>query len=188
MKDYCIKPGYTHRDSVPHFDDTPFKDEFQDEVYQYARQAYKGGGVIDLGCGSGFKLMKHFRYATTLGLELEPTLSFLRKTYPDRTWMMPGSQVPGGGALLICSDVIEHVEDPDQILDYMLAINPKCIVISTPDRDELQIDTQNGPPRNIHHVREWTCSEFLEYLSSRFVVEDHVQGKVTIVRMKPKER
>lgn len=100
---------------------------------------------------------------------------------------MTGTQVPGGGATLICSDVIEHVEDPDQILAYLEAIRPEQIVISTPDRDEIKLDTQDGPPRNIHHVREWTHDEFVAYLSSRFDIVDTRRGKTIIVRMKTKE-
>jgi|688.fasta_scaffold1789531_2 hypothetical protein len=40
--------------------------------------------VIDVGCGAGWKLVhylsKEFR---TIGMETEPAISFLRKTYPE---------------------------------------------------------------------------------------------------------
>jgi 16S rRNA A1518/A1519 N6-dimethyltransferase RsmA/KsgA/DIM1 with predicted DNA glycosylase/AP lyase activity len=68
---------------------------FQEEVYllakyllqQMSKQKFNAGRkltVIDVGCGAGYKtvhvLSKEFR---TIGVETEPALSFLRKTYPD---------------------------------------------------------------------------------------------------------
>lgn len=187
MKTYNIKAGYTIREKVPHFDDTPFRDEFQDEVYEFASTSRPLlTSVADLGCGSGFKLLKWFRHLPTVGYEVEPTLTFLRFTYPNRTWCKVG-EVDGKSSLLICSDVIEHVDDPDQVLDYIEKLNPGVIVISTPDRDELKLDTEDGPPRNIHHVREWNHDEFVEYLGQRFVIERSVRGKTTIVQCSIKE-
>jgi SAM-dependent methyltransferase len=94
MKTYCIEPTYTHRDEAPYFDDTPFKDEFQPEVYEYAERvadSLKPHTVIDLGCGSGFKLMKHFAHLHTIGIDLKPTIEFCLKTYPNRMWAVSGS-------------------------------------------------------------------------------------------------
>ena len=40
--------------------------------------------VIDVGCGSGWKLVNYLsKEFTTIGIETEPALSFLRRTYPD---------------------------------------------------------------------------------------------------------
>ena len=41
--------------------------------------------VIDVGCGSGWKLVNYLsKEFKTIGVETEPALSFLRKTYPDQ--------------------------------------------------------------------------------------------------------
>ncbi len=187
MKTYSIKPSYVSRESVPHFDDTPFKDEFQDEVYKFAAGVVpEDSGVLDVGCGSGFKLLKYFGHLSTIGFEVQPTLGYLRETYPERLWMAVGATLPGLGGLVICSDVIEHVLDPDCVLDFIASLHPERVVISTPDRVELGLGTEDGPPRNIHHVREWTHDEFVEYLSPRFDIEKTVRGKTIIVQGRPR--
>jgi methylase of polypeptide subunit release factors len=82
-----LNPTYTHQsDEAPYFDDTPFKDEFQPEVYEYAEHgcndSLKAHTVIDLGCGSGFKLMKNFAHLHTIGVDLQQTVEFCRKHVP----------------------------------------------------------------------------------------------------------
>lgn len=52
-------------------------------------KSYKSGGrkliTIDVGCGSGWKLVKYLSEEFhTIGIETEPALSFLRKTYPEQ--------------------------------------------------------------------------------------------------------
>ncbi len=38
---FFIKSGYVDRKSYTHYDDTPLKDEFQNEVYQVAERVLK---------------------------------------------------------------------------------------------------------------------------------------------------
>ena len=64
MKNYCIKEGYTHRNEYVTCEQIGHKDEFQDEVYSYARQVCndkKYKKILDFGCGSAYKLVKYFR-------------------------------------------------------------------------------------------------------------------------------
>jgi 2-polyprenyl-3-methyl-5-hydroxy-6-metoxy-1,4-benzoquinol methylase len=76
--------------------------------------------------------------------------------------------------LIICCDVIEHLMDPDILLNYIkrFSHNDSLIVFSTPERDLLR-----GPDCMVsekpEHVREWNHKEFLKYLKSRgFVIEE----------------
>ena len=79
-----------------HFDDVPYQHGlFQKEVYLLAKfllrrlseqDGNKGRklGVIDVGCGAGWKLVHHLSNEfNTIGVETEPAISFLRKTYPN---------------------------------------------------------------------------------------------------------
>jgi SAM-dependent methyltransferase len=192
---YFIKEGYISRDSYNHFDDTILKDEYQNEVYFAAYELAKEHQVeriADIGCGSGYKLLKYFGDLETTGFEIEPTLSILRQMYPFNQWSLSdfSRQLKGPGAhydMIICSDVIEHVVNPDDLLNW---INNQFVfdylVISTPDRDELvhvwkdplyQPQTQSGPPVNWAHVREWSFSEFEKYISQYFEIVSHFHCK-----------
>lgn len=195
---YCIKPGYRARNHYRPFDDTSNKDEWQREVYLYAQGMMKKHGLataIDIGCGSGFKLIKYLEPYDTLGLEVSPTLEYLQKTYPDRRWMQSDFHDTSGltGDLVICSDVIEHLLDPDELLNFIKTITCRYIILSTPSRNTIYWwwkKGYNGPPLNGHHIREWSFREFRAYISKHFQVTQHKitnrkQGTQMIVCVNP---
>jgi 2-polyprenyl-3-methyl-5-hydroxy-6-metoxy-1,4-benzoquinol methylase len=175
MKNYCIKENYNHRLNNLFFDDSPFQDEWQKEVYTYARQiadVHNIKSVLDIGTGSGYKLMSNFKDFDTLGMDLEPTVKWLKETYNDRKWTDSFEPVVGYD-MIIASDVIEHIPDPDILLDLIQNCAPKMIVFSTPDRNLSTLLDLDGPPYNKFHVREWTMPEFRNYIESRFNILDH---------------
>lgn len=179
---YFLPKLYRARLEVPHFADGNRKDEWQREVYLHARALMDQHGyhrVVDVGCGSGFKLMKYFPQEQTVGLEVEPTLSLLRARYPDRDWR--SSNFSDGSSLatdvVICADVIEHLLDPAALLDFICSIPCRCCVLSTPAReinDRPWHRVYWGPPANPHHVREWTVHEFRQFVATRFEVLESV--------------
>lgn len=178
---YHIRPDYQHRRSVEYFDDSVLADQWQDEVYQYARQVYQLRGhssVVDFGCGSGFKLIKYFSDAAqVLGVDLEPTVEFLRSRYPALEWRTTLSGYAPDVGIFIAADVIEHMENPDQLLDIIQKSRARDIVISTPDRSLTVAQwghPELGPTPNHHHYREWNMAEFYQYISSRFDVITHM--------------
>lgn len=178
---YCIPSWYRVRAENAFFDDTALKDEWQREVYLYARdvmRAEKLRTVYDVGCGSGFKLVTYLGDFNSVGFDLEPTVSFLRKAYPDRVWRMADLQatdIPPAD-VVICSDVIEHVPDPNQMVQFIKRVTTKFAIISTPDRNLVYPPGSPfhwGPPGNACHVREWSFDEFAKYLSREFKIIDH---------------
>ena len=164
---YFLPANYQHRDTVPHFDDTTTEGMWQLEVYLAAQEWFYSkdcSSIIDIGCGSGTKLLRFFSDTSCTGVEVEPTLSWLKKTYPENHWLLP-EEASGQYDMVICSDVIEHVTDPEALLLSMMKHDPKVIVLSTPAR-ELIPGAGFGPPRNKHHVREWASPEFSLFVES----------------------
>ena len=181
-EDFYIHPGYEIRIDAAPFDDTPFQDEFQKEIYEYARKVADESNfstILDIGCGSGFKLIANFFDKSTIGLDLAPTVDFLKRRWPGRTWYTPEefislpSMVLPAAQMVICSDVVEHVADPDELMAFIRKTQAETIILSTPERDELCLGTHNGPPHNIHHVREWNFSQFHAYVSEWFDIQEH---------------
>jgi SAM-dependent methyltransferase len=175
---YFIHDGYVHRDKPQYYDDTNSTNAWQDEVYRFAKEIsdqYDLKSVIDIGCGSGFKLLKYFRDYETIGLDVPETCEVLQKRYPNRQWAVSDfSAVETPKAdLVITSDVIEHVPDPDALLQFILRIAPRYVVLSTPDRNLLRLGTHDGPPYNPTHLREWSMAELHAYLSVYFEIEEH---------------
>ena len=179
--EYGITTAYLpHRKVVP-FDDRANTDFFQDEVYRTAQlffAEHELSGVLDVGCGSGYKLIKYFADEETLGLELPDTLVFLRDKYSDRQWALSDFENPPQGSygLIICSDVVEHLHDPDALLAFFERVDCDYFLLSTPERGRLGLPARFRPCSR-WHLREWTQEEFVAYLSQRFeVIESSVLG------------
>ncbi len=180
---HYLAKGYRSRKSVLHWDDTASKDEYQDEVYRFAwrvareRQYRK---IIDFGCGSAYKLMKYFADFDFTGYELEPTLSFLRRTYPDRDWNSSAMVAADfdGADMVICSDVIEHLPQPDLLLSALSQSSARTVILSTPSLEIFAdwggtASTRYGPPAIPTHYREWTTLEFGRFVNQFLPVTEH---------------
>ncbi len=183
MNKYFIHDKYTERLDNEQFDDTGYTDEHQDEVYSYAKGIWLtrkfDGFVCDVGCGSGYKLLKYFKDVKTIGIDVGKTVEFLQDKYPSRLWYDQTYPSVDYNVIdmVICADAIEHVQDPDQLLKNIQYLKPKIIVISTPDRDMLF--NHNGPPQNLAHVREWSYHELQKYISQFFEIEEHFISSIT---------
>jgi hypothetical protein len=177
-ENFFIHDGYQPRLANDFFDDTSNDDQWQLEVYQFAREIADRDGlstVCDIGCGSGYKLMRYFKDFDTLGLELPQTYNYLVKKYPTRKWQVADfSAAPNFQPdLVIASDIIEHLPNPDELLRYIKLLKPKQIVLSTPARNLLLSASHDGPPTNPAHVREWSFAEFRKYIGEYFDIEEH---------------
>ena len=175
LKNYGCAWYHTGRKAVPHFDDTEYTDECQLEVYLYALGLMKKHGlrsVADVGCGSAYKLITYLGDYNTLGLEVAANIPALRERYPGRQFAESDFQgKPPTADVVICSDVIEHLTDPDALLFFLRRATCRFLIIATPTRiDKLRFLWQKPKhltvPRNIHHVREWTEKEFARYLAA----------------------
>jgi len=189
---FGIARYYRSRARYVHYDDSTLEDQWQLEVYLAARDRMIAEGfdtVIDVGCGSGYKLITQLGQFETTGVELPRTVEFLVRKYPDRRWLeaAPDDPVPNNlhGDVVICADVIEHVVDPDQLMDSLNGIDFKYLFLSTPDRGLVyqRLGSSRlgflrrgfwGPPANPSHQREWKFAEFRVYVERHFEVIDHL--------------
>jgi len=176
---YGIKRGYHHALRTVEFDDRLNKDEWQKDTYQFAASIMMSNNytsVVDVGCGSAYKLLNLLGTCQTTGIELESTFRWLAGKYPDRNWLQFEKAEPDNleTDLVICVDVIEHCEDPRILLDFIKCIRADRVLISTPERDEVAGRRDFGPPRNIHHYREWNSQEFKKFISKYFYIEQHL--------------
>ena len=174
---YGIKAGYHHAGNSLSFDDRNNRDEWQKEVYAFAAgimKERKFSRVIDFGCGSGYKLLHYLGEYETLGIELPEMVQWLRINYPERNWIPAPLQRSSGliADLVICSDMIEHVKEPDEVIREIQSIHSRLILISTPERIAVAGMNDFGPPENPSHYREWDHNEFKNWLGQYFDIED----------------
>lgn len=175
MNLYGLPEGYRIREKPESWDDTNMKDEWQREVYLMALAVMASNGyksVIDVGCGSGYKLIKYLGKYDTVGMDIPATVDFLQNKYPANEWVTekPSRKFD----MVICADVIEHVLDPDALCASLRSLSKGLIVISTPDRLRPG-EPPFGPSRNRSHVREWSFAEFGGYIRTQFEVLTQVR-------------
>lgn len=183
---YFIKQGYHHASHATCFDDTSNTDEWQKEVYIFAAEQMKKNNyenVIDVGCGSAYKLIHYLDQYNTTGIEIGDTYQWLLKNYPKKSWLQMKAVQPEylTTDLIICSDVIEHIKEPEQLMGFIHSIQAKHVIFSTPERDIVAGVADQGPPENPAHYREWNLDELKHFIEERFVVEEHhvFQGRST---------
>jgi 2-polyprenyl-3-methyl-5-hydroxy-6-metoxy-1,4-benzoquinol methylase len=195
---YFLPDGYRENKATETFEQQPgdywspwrIRDAqlYQYHVYRYARRLasrMRARSVVDVGCGYPIKLWQMFGAA---GMEIvgvdQPTLrEVVQRQFPalrfqgvDLAKHDLAVVLKQQFDLVICSDVIEHVDHPEKLVGNLVAIShaDTRLIISTPERDVERGRGCNYSPKP-EHVREWNKAEFaalLGHLGLR--VEDHL--------------
>lgn len=165
---------------------------WQADVYRaVARMLGPSDTVVDVGCGTGAKLRHHLApvAARAIGVDQGSGIAAASRLAPEGEWVAGDLSSDAlwdevaalSPDVVVCSDVIEHLEDPGTLLDRLRALAATGrLVISTPDRARLYGPDHLGPPSTPLHVREWTADEFRLLLEEHgFEVEDqfHVMAR-----------
>jgi SAM-dependent methyltransferase len=159
---------------------------YQHAVYSYAHNVARTSGartIYDIGCGPATKLLKFFDNSFTLfGVDTPEAISYCRAQHPRGTFFTadldsPNVTLPDDAPradLIICADVIEHLEYPEHLLSFITStLAPGgTFIISTPDRDALY-SPGNLQPSNPEHIREWNMQEFANFLTSHNISVIH---------------
>jgi len=180
-KNYFIKEGYTCNE-IPAVYRTKKKAPkviWQPDVYDFAFEIARRSGathIVDVGSGSGEKLM-HVQNEFNLVIcdygnkaTIENNLRRFEHVHVNLEEGFPSMEGTSclclSQAVVICSDVVEHLRRPDALLRGLTeaAQKAKAVVISTPDRDRVRGLDDCGPPENRRHVREWNLHEFSRLL------------------------
>ena len=128
---YLIKQHYAAREQPRYFADVDSGVTFQPDVYDTAAAVARGLGarrIVDVGTGQGRKLASLHPQLEVVGIDFGSNLEHARRTYPFGTWIEADLDQPGPlpldpeqlqGAVVVCADVIEHVQDPALLLDKL---------------------------------------------------------------------
>lgn len=185
LDNYCLPPGYQSRQACNA--NLTTTDRAQLAVYQFARQIADADqavqSVLDWGCGSGAKLVQLFGHLDTWGVDVDYRLPVLTARYPTRRWAV--CPVPVIADMVLCVDVIEHVDDPTALLQTFAVGTWRHLIISTPERElvaqrkyrdaKSRQRQKTGPPCNRWHAREWTSTEFSAFLLQQLGIRPQIQ-------------
>ena len=182
---YFIKRGYKlnldqEGKAIPYLDCIEDSKSYQVAVYKFARKLIKEKklkNILDIGCGYGLKLKKFILPVCQdiVGIDQQHAISFCKENYKFGMWCVdnienPKLKLKRKFDLIISSDVIEHLVDPDKLLEYIKRFCYKntIIILSSPERDIVRGKYSFGPPENKAHVREWNKREFYNYIKSKY--------------------
>lgn len=156
---------------------------YQYHVYAWAAALITKRGlksVLDVGCGPATKLGRliHPLCPDIEGIDQPSGIAAARATAAPGHFTAVDLESPTVAPwrrfdLIICSDVVEHLIDPDPMLRFIggFCTTDTLVLFSTPDRARLhgRACRESNKPE---HVREWTHPEFIRFLRSRgFTVE-----------------
>jgi 2-polyprenyl-3-methyl-5-hydroxy-6-metoxy-1,4-benzoquinol methylase len=136
--------------------------------------------IYEVGCGEG-KLSNYFH---GLGYEVRGSdvsadvITEARETYPQiefeekSIYELDASE--HGAELVVCCEVLEHLEEPDKALDVLAQIAPEYLLVSVP-REPLwrvlnvlrgkYLTAGGNTPGHLNH---WSTRQFVRSLSRRF--------------------
>lgn len=138
--------------------------------YQWAAHAAKERTVLDAGCGTGYgsRLLAAGGAREVVGVDIaQAVLESVAPSMPDSVRLQAGDLRKldlddDMFELIVCFEVIEHVDDPSTVLDELVRVLAPggLLLISSPNRGVYQ-------PGNPHHLHEFVPSELEAELAAR---------------------
>lgn len=184
-KTYNIKDGYRINPNplgmaISDADIESVYTRYQHFVYEITAAVIRAKplktSVLDIGCGYPYKLAKFIRplISDITGVDERQPIAFSQTNFHFGTWIEGDLSdhllsLDRKFDVIVCADVIEHMDDPDVLLEIIRrhSNNSSTIVVSTPERDNTRGLDHFGPPPNPTHVREWNQDELVGYFKKQ---------------------
>lgn len=138
----------------------------------------KVDSILDVGCGEGFtlnRLKEHGIGKKLEGLEYSKDAILLgKKTYPDIK-ITQGSiyELPykaNSFDLVLCTEVLEHLEEPEKALQELVRVSKKYLVISVPNEPFFMLaqlvrgKNWSRFGNDIEHINHWMMFSFPQFV------------------------
>lgn len=145
-------------------------------------QALKPVSILDAGCGEGFTLEKlrvNSIGENLYGIDIQETaINIGKKLYPHILFTKGGVyELPYGDNsfdVVICTEVLEHLEFPEKALSELYRVTKKFCVLSVPNEPYFRIAnflrgkniTRWG--NDIEHIQHWSSKGIAHLVASYF--------------------
>ncbi len=158
-----------------HTSKNPLKTIFLNIYYQTFLKELKKldiKSVLDVGCGEGFILNKlkkedigtswegidYSKDAIEIGKKLHPYLDLKQGSIYDSKYK------DNSFDLVICTEVLEHLEDPQKALKEVLRISKKFVLLSVPNEPLFLLSNFTQWGKDIGHINHWSFLGFEKFI------------------------
>ena len=144
--------------------------------------------VLEVGVGEGFLsgyLSEKFPEKRFTGVDLRaedlarvnalfPRIATFEGSAYDLSRIAPGAE--GGFDLVMCAEVLEHLDEPERALDEILRLRPRRVLLSVPHEPLFMLSNLlrgknvSRFGNDIEHVNHWGPSAFRRLLETRLTV------------------
>jgi ubiquinone/menaquinone biosynthesis C-methylase UbiE len=141
--------------------------------------------ILDVGCGEGFTLNRLKEAGISKKLEgieyLQAAIDLGKKTYPDIK-IIKGTiyELPyedNAFDLVLCTEVLEHLDKPQDALKELVRVSKKYLVISVPNEPFFMLaqlirgKNWSRFGNDIEHINHWTMLSFPRFVKKNAKVK-----------------
>ena len=138
----------------------------------------KANNVLDVGCGEGFTiqyLYDHYPQIDFQGIDLsQKTIAIAKENNPYAKFSVGSiTEIPYPDSsfdLVICSEVLEHLENPEKALIELIRVSRRYLLLTVPNEPWFRISSfltgkyltawGNHP----EHIQNWSKKSFLNFV------------------------
>ncbi len=157
---------------------------FNDTMVKEVRRL-KPQSILDVGCGEGFTLERLRKAKIGKQLEgvdyLDLAIKLGKKTHPELT-LKKGSIYDlkyknNSFDVVICSEVLEHIDDPEKGLEELVRVSKKYVVLSVPNEplfmlgNLLRGKNVSRFGNDIEHINHWTFWQFEKFVGKKLKIK-----------------
>lgn len=140
--------------------------------------------ILDVGCGEGFtleRLQKEKIGKKLVGVDfLERAIQIGKKERPDLDLKVGNLyEIPckdNSFDLVICSEVLEHIKDPEKGLSELVRVSKKYCLLSVPNEpifmasNFLRGKNWSRFGNDIEHIQHWTSFAFQKFVGKKLKI------------------
>lgn len=171
---------HTHRNPIQRF----LLNNFYKHVFALL-QDVPNGSILDVGCGEGFTLNKlqeqgigkklegieYQKRAIALGKKQYPKLVIKQGSIYDLPYKANSFD------LVLCTEVLEHMDDPKKALSELVRVSKKYLLLSVPNEPFFMLaqllrgKNWSRFGNDIEHINHWTFLGFQKFVGPKVKIK-----------------